>query len=170
MFTPFSRLLFLLLLAAASVVAAVFGIWSLLILSSVLSFLLLWGYFRYATVKLALNRIRKEDYVEAKRLIAYTDKPDRLSKSQKAYFFFVKGFIAREEEQYDDAEMLLEEALTIGLSKENDRAMALLALADIAMVRRRRTQARTYVAKMKNLKVDPKLMPSIRKMQQWLAE
>lgn len=170
MFTPFSRLLLLLLLAVASILAAVFGIWTLLILSAALSFLLLWGYFRYATVKLALSRIYKEDYEEAERIIDYTTKPQSLNRSQKAYYFFVKGFIAREKEQYQDAFMMLEEALAMGIKGESDRARAILALADMALVQKHKSDAKTYFSKIKDLKVDPKLMPAIRKMQQWLAD
>lgn len=170
MFTPFSRLLLLLLLAIASVLAAVLGIWSLLICSTVLSFLLLWGYYRYATVRLALSRIRKEDYKEAERIIDYTTKPQSLNKGQKAYYFFVKGLIAREKDQYEEAYMMLEEALTTGIKQESDRAMAILALTDMALIQKHRNDAKEYFSKIKDLKVDPKLMPAIRKMQQWLAE
>ncbi len=96
MFTPFSRIILLLVCAALSVTAAIVGIWSLLIITSICSVILLYGYFRKGSVSLALSRLRSEDYAEAERIIEYTTQPERLDKKQKAYYLFVKGFIARE--------------------------------------------------------------------------
>jgi tetratricopeptide (TPR) repeat protein len=168
MFTPFSRLLVLLALAIASVTAAISGIWSLLIISTLASIVILWGYFRIGTVLLALTRIRKEDFKEAERIIDYTTKPERLGKAQRAYYFFVKGFVARDKENNKEAQMFLEEALQEGLKNESDRAMALLALADMALIRKNKAEAKDYFLKIKGLKVKSELMPSIRKMQEWL--
>lgn len=169
MFTPFSRIILLLLCAALSVTAAVIGIWSLLIITSICSTILLFGYFRKGSVALALSRLRKEDYAEAERIIDYTTQPDRLDKKQKAYYLFVKGFIAREKDNFDEAKILLEESLNDGIKNQNDIAMALLALTDMEMVRKNRIKAREYFVQMKDLKVKQDMMPAIRKMQEWLG-
>lgn len=168
MFTPFSRVLLLLLCAALSVVAAVFGLYSLLIITSIASFILLWGYFRKGSVQLALRRLRHEEYKEAEEVLEQTRQPERLEKQQKAYYLFVKGFIAREKDQYEEAKILLEESLNEGIRNQNDIAMALLALTDMEMVKNNKRRAREYFLQMKDLKVKPALMPSIRKMQEWL--
>ena len=169
MFTPFSRIILLLLCAALSVSAAVIGIWSLLIITSICSVILLFGYFRKGSVALALSQLRKEDYAEAERIIDYTTQPERLDKKQKAYYLFVKGFIAREKDNFDEAKIFLEEALNDGIKNQNDIAMALLALTDMEMVRKNRIKAREYFVQMKDLKVKPDMMPAIRKMQEWLG-
>ncbi|PSK93385.1 hypothetical protein [Taibaiella chishuiensis] len=169
MFTPFSRIILLLLCAALSVTAAVIGIWSLLIITSICSVILLFGYFRKGSVALALSQLRKEDYAEAERIIDYTTQPDRLDKKQKAYYLFVKGFIAREKDNFDEAKILLEESLNDGIKNQNDIAMALLALTDMEMVRKNRIKAREYFVQMKDLKVKQDMMPAIRKMQEWLG-
>jgi len=169
MFTPFSRILLLLLCAGLSVAAAVWNIWSLLIITSVFSFILLWGYFRKGSVSLALARLRAEEYAEAEKIIEQTARPERLDKRQRAYYLFVKGFIAREKDQYNEACIFLEESLNEGIRNQNDIAMALLALTDMEMVRNNKAKARAYFSQMKGLKVKPSLMPSIRKMQAWLG-
>lgn len=169
MFTPFSRILLLLLCAALSVVAAVFNIYSLLIITSIISVILLYGYFRKGSVHLALSRLRNEEYTEAERILEQTSRPERLDKKQKAYYLFVKGFIAREKNQFNEAKIFLEESLQEGIRSQNDIAMALLALTDMEMVKKNRSKAREYFLQMKDLKVKPSLMPSIRKMQEWLA-
>lgn len=169
MFTPLSRIILLLLCAALSVVAAVFGIYSLLILTSIASFILLWGYFRRGSVPLALSRLRNEEYKEAEAILNHTTQPDKLEKKQKAYYLYVKGFIAREKDQYEEARIYLEESLNEGVRNQNDIAMALLALADMEMVRNNKRKALEYFSQLKGLKVKPALMPSIRKMQDWLG-
>lgn len=168
MFTPLSRIILLLLCAALSVVAASFGIYSLLIITSIASMMILYGYFRKGSVSLALSRLRHEEYTEAEKIINYTTKPERLDKKQKAYYLFVKGFIAREKDNFDEAKILLEESLNEGVKNQNDIAMAILALADMEMVKKNKNRAKEYFLQIKGLKVKPSLMPSIRKMQAWL--
>jgi tetratricopeptide (TPR) repeat protein len=168
MFTPFSRIILLLVCAALSVTAAVFNIYSLLIITSILSVILLYGYFRKGSVNLALSRLRNEDYTEAERILELTTHPERLDKKQKAYYLFIKGFVAREKDQFDQAKVFLEQSLHEGVRNQNDIAMALLALTDMEMVKKNRNRAKEYFVQMKDLKVKPSLMPSIRKMQEWL--
>jgi tetratricopeptide (TPR) repeat protein len=169
MFTPLSRLLLLLLCAALSVTAAVYGIWSLLFIATIGSTILLWGYFRTGSVKLALAKIRTEEYEEAEKVIGHTTNPERLTKEQKAYYLFVKGFIARHKDNFEEARIYLEECLDGGLKNQNDIAMALLALTDMEMVKKNKGKAKEYFLQMKDLKVKPSLMPSIRKMQEWIG-
>jgi tetratricopeptide (TPR) repeat protein len=169
MFTPFSRIILLLLCAVLSVVAAFFNIYSLLIITSIASVILLYGYFRKGSVKLALSRLKREEYTEAEKIIEMTTRPERLDKKERAYFLFVKGFVAREKDQFEEAKIFLEEALRDGIRNQNDIAMALLALTDMEMVKKNRIKAREYFTQMKDLKVKPDLMPAIRKMQEWLG-
>lgn len=159
----------LLICAALSVVAAFFKIHSLLAITCAFSIILLYGYFRKGTVRLAMGHLRNEELAEAERAIEHTTRPERLDKRQRSYYLFVKGFVAREKERYEEAKIFLEEAIQNGLSKENDIAMALLALTDMEMVKKNKAAAKHYFSQMKDLKVSPQLMPSIRKMQAWLG-
>jgi len=169
MFTPLSRIILLLLCAALSVVAASFHLVSVLIITSIVSFIILYGYFRKGSVMLALKQLRKEDYKEAERVIDMNSHPDRLDKKDRAYYLFVKGFLAREKDLFEEAKIFLEEALQGGIKNQNDIAMAILALADMEMVNKNKRAAKEYFLQIKDLKVNPDLMPSIRKMQEWLG-
>lgn len=169
MFTPLSRILLLLICAGLSILAAVYNIWSLLIIATLASFLLLWGHFRKGSVKLALARLRAEEYAEAEKIIGQTTRPERLDRREKAYYLFIKGFIAREKDNFNEARIYLEECLNEGIRNQNDIAMALLALTDMEMIQKNKTRAKAYFVQMKDLKVKPELMPSIRKMQEWLG-
>lgn len=169
MFTPFSRIILLLLCAALSVVAAIYNLVTVLIIASILSFMLLYGYFRKGSVMLALRQLRKEDYKEAERVADLNQYPDRLDKKERAYYLFVKGFVAREKDELEEAKIFLEESLQGGIKNQNDIAMAILALTDMEMVKQNKKAAKDYFLQIKDLKVKPELMPSIRKMQEWLG-
>jgi tetratricopeptide (TPR) repeat protein len=169
MFTPLSRIILLLLCLALSIVAASYSLVTVLVISSILSFILLYGYFRKGSVMLALKQLRKEDYKEAERVVDLNQHPDRLDKKDRAYFLFIKGFVAREKEQLEEAKIFLEESLQGGIKNQSDIAMAILALADMEMVKQNRKAAKEYFLQIKDLKVNPDLMPSIRKMQEWLG-
>lgn len=169
MFTPFVRILILVLCTILSIIAALNNVWSLLILSSLISVFILFGYFRESCVPLAIKAVEKEDYEKLKLLIGEIRHPDRLNKTNEAYYYFVKGMMERYEEHYDDAEKLLNVALVTGLKKEVHQAMAVLALSDIMIVKGNKTKARKYFEQIRGLRVGSKLMPEIRKMQQFLG-
>lgn len=168
MFTPFSRFLILILCVILSAIGAYLGIWTFLILSTFISLFILYGYYNVGTVFLALGKMRKNDFVKAATLLDQIKNPDRLNKNYRSYFYFIRGIIAHEEDQFLDSKTCLLEALSIGIKKESDRAMALLALTDMEMVNKNESQARNYFVQIKNLKVQQALMPHIRKMQEWL--
>lgn len=168
MFTPFSRLLILILCVLLSVIGASFGIWTLLIFSTLISLVILWGYYNVGTVSLALAKMRKNDFKEAQKLLDQIKNENRLNTNNKANFFFIRGMIAHEEERFEESRTCLKEALAIGIKKESDKAMALLAMADLEMVEKNPDGARHYFLQIRNLKVNPSLMPPIRKMQEWL--
>lgn len=117
---------------------------------------------------LALRQLRKEDYKEAERVIDMNSHPDRLDKKDRAYYLFVKGFVAREKDQFEEAKIFLEEALQGGIKNQTDIAMAILALTDMEMVKHNKKAAKEYFLQIKDLKVSNELMPSVRKMQEWL--
>lgn len=118
---------------------------------------------------LALRQLKREDYKEAERIIDMNSQPDRLDKKDRAYYLFVKGFVAREKDQFEESKIFLEEALQGGIKNQSDIAMAILALTDMEMVKNNRKTAKAYFLQIKDLKVSKELMPSIRKMQEWLG-
>lgn len=168
MFTPFSRFLILILCIALSITGALLGIWPLLIVSTFISLFILWGYYTAGTVNLALAKMRKNEFEAASKLLDQIKNPDKLNKKNKANFYFIRGMIAHETDQFEDSKMCIKIALEIGMKQESDRAMALLAMTDMEMVSKNPSTAREYFMKIKNLKVSPGLMQPIRQMQEWL--
>ncbi len=116
-----------------------------------------------------MRYIKEENFAEAQRVLDYTTYPERLDRKQRNNYLFVKGFLARENNHFEEATDLLEEALKNGIKNEQYQAMALLALADMYMIRENKTSAGKCLEMMKGLKVNSSLIPSIRKMQEWVA-
>lgn len=168
MFTPFVRLLLLLSLAGIAILFAYAGKMMPLIFATFLSGFLMWDYLKRGTVLLALRKLRKNDYGGAEKVLNFTRNPNSLSKKQQVYFNFIKGFVEREKDNFSDAENYLEMVKDAQLTNENDRAMVLLALADIQLIRGNKQKAKTLMLEMKGLKVQPALMEPIRQMQNLL--
>jgi hypothetical protein len=168
MFTPLSRLILLLLCALLSLAGAYFGIWPVLIFTFIASVGLLWGYYKAGSVLLSLSRFRKNEFPEAEKMLDYIQRPELLSKANQANYYFISGFLAREKDMFREAKPFLQRALEIGLKNQNDRAMTLLALADMELMTKQEAEAKKYFLQMKGLKVHKSLMPEIRKMQEWL--
>lgn len=169
MFTPIVRFMLLIFCGLLAVLFAYMGSVPLIVLCSFFSIFLLWGYYKRGTVFLALSKLRKNDYIAAEKIIGLTTYPEKLSNGQRGYFYFIKAFIEREKEHYTEAEQLFLRALAEGLKADHDKAMSLLALADIEMIKGRKETARDYLGQMKGLKVQPSLMPSVRRMQEWVG-
>jgi|SRR5690606_31210655 len=169
MFTTFIRTILLLVCTALSIIAAYYNIWTLLILSTIISLVLLFGFFRVGTIPLALKAIKMNDYIKLESVLMEINNPDRLMQPYRTYFYFSKGMLERNKDNLDAASNFFNIALLEGFKNEHYKAMTLLALTDIEMVKRNKTAARKYFEQMKNLKVHPNLMESIKKMQTYLA-
>lgn len=168
MFSSLVRFVLLILCALVSAIGAWLGFWPIFVLTFAASFALLWGYYKAGTVPLALARLRKNEFKETEKLIDQILKPELLSKRNKAYFYFISGMLTRENDQFKEAKSFLERSIELGYLKEPDKAMALLALADMELVQQHKTAARQYLLQMKGMKVHPTMMDAVRKMQGWL--
>ncbi|HRP90714.1 MAG TPA: hypothetical protein PKX92_11830 [Edaphocola sp.] len=169
MFTPIARFALLILCLVLGIISYVFNWTFILIIIAVFSLSLLWGYFNTGTVYLALNLLRKGKLDEAEEVLKFTKKPEKLSKGKRAYYNFILAFCARERDEFASAKEKFIKALDDGLKSENEKAIALLALADISLIDGKKEAAENYMSKIKGLKVKESLMPQIRQMQTYLS-
>lgn len=168
MFSSLVRFILLILCAVLSAVGAWLGFWPVFIFTFAASFALLWGYYKAGTVPIALARLRKNEFKETEKLIDQVQKPELLSKRNKAYYYFISGMLTREHDQFKESKPFLEQSIDSGYLKEPDKAMALLALADMELVQQHKSAARAYFLQIKGMKVHPTMMDAVRKMQGWL--
>ncbi|HTO16303.1 MAG TPA: hypothetical protein VLZ83_11055 [Edaphocola sp.] len=170
MFTPIARFALLLLSLVIGIISYAFGWVFIMILLAVFSLSLLWGYYNTGTVYLALNLLRKGKLEDAEEVLKFTKRPLRLPKGKRAYYNFILAYCAREKDDFTSAKEKFILALDDGLKSENERAISLLALADIALIDHDKEAAQNYMKRLKGLKVKESLKPQINQMQSYLSQ
>ena len=113
--------------------------------------LVLFTYFRNERILLALYHMRKSDMEKAEKSLLGIKKPEQaLIKSQLAYYYLLMGMI-ESQRKVGKAETLLKRALNTGLRMDQDKALAKLNLAGIALTKRRKKEAQILLTEVKKL-------------------
>lgn len=111
--------------------------------------LLLYGYFAYSTVWAAFKSIQSNDKERAKKLILSIKKPERLSKSQKGYYYFIQGYIKMSEDDFSGSMDNMEKAIKIGLRTSNDMCISALIIAESLYKLEKYNEAKENIEKAK---------------------
>tara|TARA_Y100000385_G_scaffold291803_1_gene372535 strand:+ start:3372 stop:3884 length:513 start_codon:yes stop_codon:yes gene_type:complete len=98
----------------------------------------------------AFYYIRKNNMDKAAKILDKIKYPDKLIKSQEAYFYYLNGLVLSQT-QMNKAEKFFKRSLTIGLRTDMDKAVAKLNLAGLAMSRRRKREATSLLSEVKKL-------------------
>lgn len=119
----------------------------LLLLSTI--FILL--YFKNEFILLAFLKLRKQDFAGATKLLNYIKNPETaLVRKQQGYYNYLHGLMVSQT-NLTLAEKYLKKAVELGLSMDQDLAMAKLNLAGIAMSKNRKIEAEKLLAEAKKL-------------------
>lgn len=119
----------------------------LLLLSGI--FILL--YFKNEFIILAFLKLRKQDFEGAKKWLDKIKNPEgALVRKQQGYYNYLNGLMVSQT-NLTLAEKYLKKAVELGLSMNQDLAMAKLNLAGIAMTKNRRMEAEKLLAEAKKL-------------------
>jgi tetratricopeptide (TPR) repeat protein len=110
------------------------------------------GYFRQGTVYLAFKQLRSGDIKKAEVSLAQTSNLKWLSKIQKGYYYFVKGYLETANKNTKGAKEAYENALKVGLRMSNDTAIVYANLATLYLQENKKTRAQEYIDKSKSLK------------------
>lgn len=168
MYTPFVRLLFGVLGIALAIKFYLSGSIPSLLLTLGGVALVVWGYFRNGTVFIAFQQVKKNNPTKAERLLAKIKKPEWLSRSQKAYYHFTRGFVKMSNQQAEDSLSEFRQALEIGLRTDNDKAIALLNISSLALDLGNIKEARESLKQAKSFKYIPNLEPEIKRIEREL--
>lgn len=120
----------------------------MLVLAAALVILLI---FRNERILLAFYHLRKNDMEKAGAAIAKIQHPEKLVKSQEAYYYFLQGLLHSQSRGIGKAEKFFVKALNTGLRMKHDQAMAKLNLAGIFAAKRRKREAINYLNQAKKL-------------------
>jgi len=111
------------------------------------------GYFILGTVQSSAQMIQAMDFEGAQKRLDLTFFPQLLYSANRAYFYMLKGTIALNAKDNDQAEMWLAKAQSTGLNSDNEKAMVILQLANLNASRNRWQQATLQMKQLKELKI-----------------
>ena len=115
----------------------------------------------------AFYHLRKNDMQKAASTLNKIKHPDKLIKSQEAYYYYLNGLILSQT-QMNQSEKFFKKALSIGLRTDTDKAVAKLNLAGLAMSRRKKREATTLITEAKKLDKHNMLDEQLKMMKQQL--
>lgn len=123
---------------------------------------LLISYILLGTVQSAAILMQKMDFEGTDRRLNLTLKPGWLYSANRAYYYMIKGGLAMQTKKYPEAEIMLEKAQKTGLPSDNERAMVLLQLANLAVIKNNFTGAQSLMRQAKQQKVtEPQIKEQI---------
>jgi len=115
----------------------------------------------------AFYHLRKNDMQKAASTLNKIKHPEKLIRSQEAYFYYLNGLILSQT-QMNQSEKFFKKALSIGLRTDTDKAVAKLNLAGLAMSRRKKREATTLITEAKKLDKHNMLDEQLKMMKQQL--
>ncbi|MDH7447226.1 tetratricopeptide repeat protein [Aquimarina sp. 2201CG14-23] len=138
----------------------------LILLASIFVFL----YFKNELILLAFLRLRKQDFPGAKKWLDRIKNPESaLTTKQQGYYNYLLG-IMMSQTNITQAEKYLKKAIKLGLSMNQDLAVAKLNLAGIAMTKRRKREAQGLLTEAKKLDKHGMLKDQISMMKQQMKK
>jgi tetratricopeptide (TPR) repeat protein len=126
--------------------------------------------FRNEHIMLAFWFLRKNQLPKAGKALSRIKHPDQLVKKQEAYYYYLTGLIESQLQGIGKAEKYFKKALSLGLRMNQDKAVAKLNLAAIAMYKRRKREATMLLSEAKKLDKHNMLADQIKQIQQQLKK
>ncbi len=127
-------------------------------------------YFKNEMILMAFWKLRKQDFDGAKKYLDKIKNPEaNLTQKQQGYFNYLHGLMVSQTNM-TQAEKFFKKALKLGLSMDQDVAMAKLSLAGIAMTKRRKREAQMLLKEAKDLDKQGMLKDQIRMMKQQMKK
>lgn len=165
MIGKYIRLIIAVIVCIVSAVLFVIGIIGWGIVAVLVSALLVLLHFKNEMNLLAFYFLRKNKFAKAETILNKVNHPERMIKSQEAYFYFLTGLIQSQNQKSSIAEKSLKKALSTGLRTENDQAMAKLNLSGIYLSQRNKKLATYYLRETKKLDKRKMLTAQIREVE-----
>lgn len=135
-----------------------------------LSLIFIFLYFKNEFILLAFLRLRKQDFDGARKWLDKIKNPETaLTTKQHGYYNYLLG-IMLSQTNITQAEKYLKKAIKLGLSMNQDLAVAKLNLAGIAMTKRRKREAQILLTEAKKLDKHNMLKDQITMMKQQMKK
>lgn len=123
-------------------------------------------YFKNEFIILAFLKLRKQDFEGAQKWLSYIKNPDTaLVRKQNGYYNYLQGIMVSQT-NLNASEKFMKKAIELGLSMDQDLAMAKLQLAGVAMTKRRKVEATKLLNEAKKLDKQNMLKDQIKMMKE----
>ncbi|MEL6867974.1 MAG: hypothetical protein AAFP19_26350 [Bacteroidota bacterium] len=151
------------------ILAIMYGFWYALPLLLIgLGFIV--SYILLGTVQSAAQFIQTMDFEGAEKRLDLTPNPNWLYKTNRAFYYIMKGTISMHRNDQDAAEAWLTKAQAIDLPTENEKAMVELQLANIHATKNRWNKAKLHFNTAKKLKItEPQLKEQLKQFEKVLT-
>ncbi|MEN8899315.1 MAG: DUF2892 domain-containing protein [Nonlabens sp.] len=138
----------------------------LILFSAIFVFL----YFKNEMILLAFWKLRKQDFPGAKNWLDKISNPETaLVQKQQGYYNYLHGLMISQDNM-TKAEKYFKKAISLGLSMDQDLAVAKLNLAGISMMKRRKREATALLTEAKKLDKHGMLNDQIKMMKQQMKK
>ncbi len=128
------------------------------------------GYILLGTVQSAAELMQTMDFAGAEKRLNYTLNYKWLYGPNKAYFYIIKGTIALNTKNYEEAEDWLERANEMDLQSDDERGMVLFQLANLSATKGKWNVAQIHFRNLKKLKItDPSMKEQIKQFEKDLS-
>lgn len=131
--------------AIASLVSVFYGQYQLASIAGFLFAFILWSHFKHGSVLLASRYFKEQDYERTEKTLNEVVNPDRLAKSRRGYYEFMRANIALQREDFETAEYHFQIASRFPLGGQNDKAFVMIHLANLALRKKDGQRALTYL-------------------------
>lgn len=123
-------------------------------------------YFKNEFIILAFFKLRKQDFEGAQKWLDKIKNPERaLVRKQNGYYNYLMG-IMTSQTNLNASEKYMKKAVELGLSMDQDLAMAKLQLAGIAMTKRRKMEATKLLSEAQKLDKQGMLKEQVKMMKE----
>ncbi|MFN8279473.1 MAG: hypothetical protein U0V49_04225 [Saprospiraceae bacterium] len=115
--------------------------------------ILLVSYLMLGTVQSASVMMQQMDYKGCEQRLSMTLSPKLLYVTNRAYYYIIKGSLAVQQGEKNDAEEWFNKAQSLKLPTDNERAMILMQMISIQINKNQWTQANNSYRELKKLKI-----------------
>lgn len=107
--------------------------------------------FRNQNLILATLQMRQQNVDKARKHLGRIRQPQFLLKGQRAYYYYLLALASQQDIKMSQTESLLRKALSIGLKRDHDQAMAKINIAAVCIQTGRRKEAENMLNEAKKL-------------------
>lgn len=112
---------------------------------------IIWSHFKHSSVLVASKYFKNSDYEKAEKYLDEVENPDRLTKTRRGFYEFMRANIALKRDDFETAEMHFQIASRFPLGGKNDKAYVLIHLANLALRKKNAAKALIYIEKAREL-------------------